>query len=526
MFVGYALFVAVRLLPGLPYRARAIMLSAASFLAAGSAVLLRGLAPAPVLLIGLGVLISSLFLGRAGMFGSLLMAGAIVGLAGRPEPNASFNSWSSAIDVVCVAGVLTVLVQFVVSRLEGSVERSSRALEQLRSEQALREQAQNELTRAQATLLQTQKLDAVGKLAGGVAHDFNNTLQIVLGWAELLRHQTQPQQMHEGIEQIRVAAERSRGLTRQLLTFSRPDMRTPTRVELQQFLPELIKSFRRLLPADISIVVRPADGLAILMDEGHLSQVILNIVLNARDAMPNGGTVAVITRSVPQDELPPAAAGFAGDAVAIEITDTGAGMDEEMKSRAFEPFFTTKGHRGTGLGLSTVYGVVQQADGVIDIESAPGKGTSVKLFFPPLTGGGETQPDTEPHVSPRSDRQVVLLAEDDRDVRATLAQALRQAGHRVVDVGDVDAGRVVIRKQGAEFGVLVTDGIMPGGSTRQLIDDYLLARPNGRVVVCSGYIDDELSMRDLSARSFEFVPKPFLPSELVARLDSAEARSR
>jgi CheY-like chemotaxis protein/anti-sigma regulatory factor (Ser/Thr protein kinase) len=303
-------------------------------------------------------------------------------------------------------------------------------------------------------------------------------------------------------------------------------MRTPTRVELQHVLTALIKSYRRLLPDDISIVLRTADGLAIVMDEGHLSQVILNIVLNARDAMPTGGTVAIIARSIPHDELPPAAAGFEGDAVEIEVTDTGTGMDENTKNRAFEPFFTTKGHRGTGLGLSTAYGVVQQTRGVIDIESAPGKGTSVKLFFPALTGNAETQPDTVPHAPPRSVSQVVLLAEDDRDVRTTLAQALRRAGHRVVEVGDVEAGRVVIRKQGAEFGVLVTDGIMPGGSTRQLIDDYLMARPNGRVVVCSGYIDDELSKRDLSAPTFEFVAKPFSPSELVARLDSADARSR
>jgi two-component system, cell cycle sensor histidine kinase and response regulator CckA len=303
-------------------------------------------------------------------------------------------------------------------------------------------------------------------------------------------------------------------------------MRTPTRVELQHFLTALIKSYRRLLPDDISIVLRTADGLAILIDEGHLSQVILNIVLNARDAMPTGGTVAIIARSIPHDELPPAAAGFEGDAVEIEVTDTGTGMDENTKNRAFEPFFTTKGHRGTGLGLSTAYGVVQQTRGVIDIESAPGKGTSVKLFFPAPTGSAETQPDTVPHAPTRSVSQVVLLAEDDRDVRTTLAQALRRAGHRVVEVGDVEAGRVVIRKQGAEFGVLVTDGIMPGGSTRQLIDDYLMARPNGRVVVCSGYIDDELSKRDLSARTFEFVAKPFSPSELVARLDSADARSR
>ena len=520
MFVGYGAIVVLRLLPRLPYHVRAVTLSVAMFIAAGSAVFLRGLAAAPVLLLGLGVLISALFLGRAGMLGSLILAGTIVALIGHPEPSDTFYPWSSALDVVCVAGVMTVLVQFVVSRLEGSLEESSQALEKLRAEQALRGQAQEDLTRAQSALQQTQKLDAVGRLAGGVAHDFNNTLQVVLGWTELLRRETQPQQIQEGIDQIRAAAERSRGLTRQLLTFSRPELCAPTRVALHEFLPTLIKSYRRLLPDDVSIVARTAEeDPAILMDEGHLSQVLLNIVLNARDAMPTGGTLTLTARLVPSAELPATVAGFGSEAVEIEVTDTGTGMDEETLSRVFEPFFTTKGKRGTGLGLSTVYGVVQQAGGAIDIQSEPGKGTSVKLFFPPLTNVADSQPSAGPRALQASVGQAVLLAEDDPDVRATLARALRNAGHRVVEVGDVEAGRVVVRDRGAEFGVLVTDGIMPGGSTRELIDDYLMARPDGRVVVCSGYVDDELSMRDLGARTFEFIPKPFSPSELVARLD-------
>jgi signal transduction histidine kinase/CheY-like chemotaxis protein len=416
-------------------------------------------------------------------------------------------------------------VQFVVGRIEGALEESAAALERLRAEQALRERAQNELTRAQAALQQTQKLDAVGRLAGGVAHDFNNTLQVVLGWTELLRRETQPQQMQEGIEQIRAAAERSRGLTRQLLTFSRPELRSPIRIELHEFMPALIKSYRRLLPDDISIEARTIENVTILIDEGHLSQVLLNIVLNARDAMPTGGTLTLNANLTPRAALPTTMAGFEKGAVEIEVTDTGTGMAEETRSRAFEPFFTTKGTRGTGLGLSTVYGVVQQAHGVIDIQSEPGRGTSVRLFFP-MANAADTGLSAGARASRPSVSHAVLLAEDDRDVRTTLASALRQAGHRVVEVGDVEAGRVVVKERGAEFAVLVTDGIMPGGSTRRLIDDYLKSRPDGRVVICSGYIDDELSMRDLGARTFEFVPKPFSPSELVAKLDSVEAPSR
>ena len=290
-------------------------------------------------------------------------------------------------------------------------------------------------------------------------------------------------------------------------------------------LPALVKSYRRLLPDDISLVARTVPDLAILMDEGHLSQVLLNIVLNARDAMPAGGTIAVIAKFIPRAELPSMADGFDNGAVEIEVTDTGTGMDEETRSRVFEPFFTTKGKRGTGLGLSTAYGLVQLARGVVDIQSERGKGTSVRLFFPPLRGSADAQPAGRPSSLP-SVEQAVLLAEDDSGVRTTLARALRQAGHRVVEVSDVEAGRVVVRERGAEFDVLVTDGIMPGGSTRQLIDDFLMARPDGRVVVCSGYIEDELSIRDLGEQTFEFVQKPFSPSELVARLASPSAQSR
>jgi nitrogen-specific signal transduction histidine kinase len=389
----------------------------------------------------------------------------------------------------------------------------------------LRAQTQEELLRAQATLQQTQKLDAVGRLAGGVAHDFNNTLQVVLGWTELLRDETDLAKLGEGIEHIHDAAERSRGLTRQLLTFSRPGLAAPTRIDLDEFLPSLVHSYRRLMPDDVSIVVRTDPGLSIVMDKGHLNQVLLNIVLNARDAMPTGGTIALIGTFVPRSELPPGVEGLEHGAVEINVTDTGIGMDEKTRSRVFEPFFTTKGTRGTGLGLATVYGVVHSAHGAIDIRSAPGTGTSVRLFFPPAIAAAEV-PAAETRGPQSSAGQPVLLAEDDRDVRTTLARALRHAGHRVVEVGDVASGRVVVRERGAEFAILVTDGIMPGGSTRQLIDEYLIARPDGRVVVCSGYIDDELANRDLGGQAFEFVPKPFSPSELVSKLDSVDTPSR
>ena len=529
MLIGYCAIVALRLAPRLPYAARALTLTAAAFTAAVSAVVLRGLAPAPILLLGLTVLLAALFLGRAAMVASLLTTGVTLVLVGRPESSAAYSPWASALDVVCVAGVLAIIVQSVVSRLEHSLSERSIALNRVQSEQTLRAETQDELLRAQAALLQAQKLDAVGRLAGGVAHDFNNTLQVVLGWTELLRDETDPTPIRQGIEHIHDAAERSRGLTRQLLTFSRPDMAAPTRVNLDEFLPSMFQSYRRLMPDDVSIILRNDPGLSIVIDEGHLNQVLLNLVLNARDAMPTGGTLALIATFSPRSALPPSVAGFEPGAVEIDVTDTGTGMDEQTKSRVFEPFFSTKGARGTGLGLSTVYGLVHAAHGAIEIRSAPDKGTSVRLFFPPamaVKGMTESPLAAGARASQSSVGQPVLLAEDDRDIRTTLALALRKAGHHVVEVGDVESGRAVVRERGAEFAILVTDGIMPGGSTRQLIDEYLIARPDGRVVVCSGYIDDELSNRDLGAHSFEFVPKPFSPSELVSKLASISTPSR
>ena len=240
MLAGYVAIVALRILSPLPVSRPGGLAVWRVFVSAASAVLLRGLAPAPVLLLGLSVLIAALFLGRAGMVASLLLVGATVALFGHPEPVDTFSAWSSAIDVVCVAGVLTIIVQFVVSRLERSLDERSTALERLRAEQALRERTQDDLTRAHATLQQRRSSTP---LAGWrvCGPDFNNTLQVVLGWTELLRDETQPQQMQDGIEQIRSAAERSRGLTRRLLTFSRPELSAPTHVELHGFLPSLVR---------------------------------------------------------------------------------------------------------------------------------------------------------------------------------------------------------------------------------------------------------------------------------------------
>jgi signal transduction histidine kinase/ActR/RegA family two-component response regulator len=521
MYVGYAAIVGLHFAARLGYTVRAVGLCAACLVTASGAILLRGLAPGPVLVLAVCVVVAGLTLGRVALFASLTLAATIVFFLGPRESDAPFGRIMTTIGFVSVSGALAVVVQFVVSRLESTIHEISRAADRLRAEQSLREQTQQDLARLQSALYQTQKLDAVGKLAGGVAHDFNNTLQVVLGWTEILRDTTDPDQIREGIEEIRAAATGSSRLTRQLLAFSRPDLRAPIRVDLNEVLPSVVASYRRLMPDDVSVVLEMDQGLSIEIDRGHLTQALLNLVLNARDAMPGGGVLELNARLRPSAPLHPPAAG-SGSAGTVEITvsDNGSGMDEATKARAFDPFFTTKGTQGTGLGLSTVYGVVHQAGGTIDVESAPGKGSSFTLRFPLAAPLVDRRPAVDPVRSPIHLRpQRVLLAEDDRGVRASLAEALRRSGRTVLEVGDVESGRGVLAEQGPGIDVLVTDGIMPQGNTRDLIADFVRARPDGRVIVCSGYIDNELARRDLGGQAFELMLKPFAPSELISRLD-------
>ncbi len=524
---GFAVIVALRFVTLGTYRLRALALCAALVATASGGFMFRGPAPAAALLMALCVIMAGLTLGRAALFGCLGLTSVLVFALDAPDVTAG-NRLLHALGYGSATAVLAGVVLFVVARLESTVAETARALQQVTVEQALRERTQRELTEAREALYQTQKLDAVGRLAGGVAHDFNNTLQVVMGWCELIGAGTDPELVREGIGEIRMASEGSSRLTRQLLAFSRPGLSAPDRLELDEIVPLATGSYRRLLPDDLTIRVDLEPGLGVVLDRGQFTQVLLNLVLNGRDAMPGGGELSLTARARRHEDLPASVATVLdGDAVEIVVSDTGIGMDDATKARVFEPFFTTKGERGTGLGLPTVYGVVNQASGAVTIDSMPGAGTAVHIFLPRAQEVHARVPQTAAtdRDAVRTSGQRVLLAEDDRGVRSSLAEALRRSGRTVVEAIDVPSARRAVAAGPHPIDVLVTDGIMPGGSTRDLIDDFLYAYPAGRVVVCSGYVDDELAGRDLTGVPFELLLKPFAPSQLVSSLDGLRHRA-
>jgi signal transduction histidine kinase len=523
MLAGYSVIAALRFLPRLSYRVQAVTLSGACLVTAASAVFLRGLSAAPVLLLGLNVLISGLFLGRGGMLATLVLVGAVVGVAGRPEPSDTFGAWSSAVDVVCVAGVLTVLVQFVVRRLEGSIEQSAQALERVRAEQALRERAQEELMRTQATLQQTQKLDAIGRLAGGVAHDFNNILTAITGHTSLLLGALAPDTpLRADAEAIKQAADRAAGLTNQLLAFSRKQVRAPRVLELPQVVRTLDPLLRRLIGEHISLTTRTVGPPAhVRADPSQLDQVVLNLAINARDAMPNGGAVLIETALV---DLDAARGRYLGGLVPgryglLTVSDNGPGMDEETRARIFEPFFTTKAMgQGTGLGLSTVYGIVQQSGGYVRVSSAPGAGASFLVYLPHVDAPVD-QPAPLPSATvPPRGHETVLLAEDEDAVRRLVSKTLRAQGYRVLDAPDGPAALALAAAHSGPVDLLLTDVVMPGMSGRELAERLSLARPGTRVLFMSGYAADTMDRHGVTEGGQSFLPKPFTLDELARKL--------
>ncbi len=534
MFGGYFSVLALVWLPRVAYRVQAWVLCTGVLVTASSAIWMRGAAPAPLIVLALAVICWSIFLGRVGLGVALVTSTCVVYALGEPIAPELYDARGAAIMYGSAVLALALVVTQIVRRIESALVHSQAALDQLREEQAKRSASEADLDQTRTALFQAQKMEAVGRLAGGVAHDFNNTLQVVLGWTELLRGETNPATVQEGIQEIQVAAERSKDLTRQLLAFGRPELQVARHIDITQFLRSWENSVRRVLPDDVKLSVRVQGEPAAWMDETHLNQVLLNLVVNARDAMPTGGVLEIGARIVETAQLPRelraqkpfisgelAANGSAHASAArgwceIYVRDEGVGMDEQTRRRVFEPFFSTKGDAGTGLGLSTVFGVLQQAHGAVVVDSELGVGTEFHIYLPlALQRSAEEGQSPEPAQADGSGKRV-LLAEDDASVRSTLARALRAAGYDVVAVPDVPSALTALND--AEYHVLVSDGIMPGGSTKQLLDRFATAHPRASIVLCSGYLGDELAQRSLADGQFEHMPKPFPPSALLQRL--------
>jgi PAS domain S-box-containing protein len=398
-------------------------------------------------------------------------------------------------------------------------------------------------------LRQSQKMEAVGRLAGGIAHDFNNLLMVISGYSEFLLDRLGPEPaLRAPAQEIASAAGRATSLTRQLLAFSRKQMLAPKILDLNGVVTENLKMLTRVIGEDIDLVMVPAAGLGtVRADAGQIEQVIMNLAVNARDAMPAGGKLTIETSNVTLDEEqarfhPPLTP---GNYVLLAISDTGAGMDSETQSRIFEPFFTTKGVKGTGLGLSTVYGIVKQSGGYIWVYSEQGKGTTFKIYLPRVADAVESPvkiPVPSESVAIEPGTETILLVEDEANLRYLARQFLEKQGYRVIDAAD---GAVAMQIAVAHEGVihlLLTDVIMPGMNGRELAQHILEIRPNVKVLYMSGYTENVIgrngtldagvrllqkpfTLRDLKSKVREVLDSTPFPSEIAMSVHTAHAKS-
>jgi len=387
-----------------------------------------------------------------------------------------------------------------------------------------------ERKRLEEQLLQSQKMEAVGQLAGGVAHDFNNILTAIVGYTDLLAAElgSNVRQL-EDLDEIRKAARRAAALTRQLLAFSRKQVLEPRIIDVNSVVLNLDKMLRSLISENIELKTDLAVNLgAARADPNQIEQVIMNLAINARDAMPDGGTVTIETGNVTLDD---AYAGqhvsvIPGEYVMLAVSDTGCGMDVKTQSRIFEPFFTTKpAGRGTGLGLSTVYGIVKQTGGNIWLYSEPGKGTTFKVYLPAIAALPEDIGKVAPAEAPRRGAGTVLVVEDDEQLRRLTHRALDAQGYTVLVADRGGTALDIARRHKGEIDLLLTDVIMPDTNGRKLAETIRAARPGMRVLYMSGYPDGAIASHGMLEPGVAYLAKPFTTEAITRRVrEVLEAR--
>jgi signal transduction histidine kinase/CheY-like chemotaxis protein len=378
---------------------------------------------------------------------------------------------------------------------------------------------QDEQRQLERQLAESQKMEAIGKLAGGVAHDFNNMLTAILGYSSLLTEDPASTPIvREHAHEIRRAAESAAQLTQKLLAFSRRQVLTTNEVDLVNTLGNVIMLLRRLIGENIAVSLHTDAGLwSILGDPAQVEQSIINLAINSRDAMPDGGRLEISARNAPMPGGDRRADGDVkpGDYVRVSVKDNGAGMDEATRRRMFEPFFTTKPFgRGTGLGLSTVYGFVKQCGGHVAVQTAPGQGTTVELLLPRATAQKAAQPFAPPAPEPDTrGRETVLVVEDEDAVRALASRSLKSHGYRVLAAANAEEAMRTAEGFGGVIHLLLTDVVMPGMKGPDLAAKLRALRPDMRVILMSGYAADVVTRADLQHAAM--IAKPFVPRELA-----------
>lgn len=401
-------------------------------------------------------------------------------------------------------------------RLVPSVLRALRELngrdERKRAEEALRQ--------SEKQFRQAQKMEAVGRLAGGIAHDFNNLLTVIMGYSQVLSTELGPQHPLRGkVDETLKAGERAATLIRQLLAFSRNQPLDQKVLSLTTVVTSLESLLCRLIGEDIRLVTEldQTNG-RLRADQAQLEQVLVNLVVNARDAMPKGGTLTIETAQVelsrsPVYHLNPL---LPGPYVRLSVSDTGCGMDRRTQSHIFEPFFTTKGEgKGSGLGLSTVFGIVTQCGGAIDVTSRVGHGTRFHLYFPSVESDILTTSPTQPSGQPKRGTETILVVEDEPSVRTLVRDELRKLGYRVVEAKNGVEACLLATQQAGSLQLLLTDVVMPGMGGRELAQHLSVIKPELRTLFMSGYMDDVGIMAGQEEGTSSFLQKPFTPEVLA-----------
>jgi len=395
-----------------------------------------------------------------------------------------------------------------------------------------RKRTEEALKRVEEQLRHAQKMEAIGILAGGIAHDFNNLLSVILSYAELIVEELPPDSaMLADVEEVRRAAERAVDLTRQLLAFSRKQLLEPRVLDLNKTVSGMEKMLRRVLGEKIELTLLLGPGIGrVYADPGQIEQVIMNLVVNAHDAMPNGGSLTIETANVYLDDEWKAThiGASTGWHVVLSVADTGVGMNEATLARIFEPFFTTKERgKGTGLGLSTVLGIVEQSGGHATVESTPGKGTTFFIYVPHNNDAVHTlvPPSFRPTANV-SGTETILLVEDEEQVRGLIRNILRRAGYTVIEAQNAGEAFLACEQHAGPIHLLLTDVVMPRMSGRQLAERLSPARPEMKVLYMSGYTDDATVREGLLDTALPFLHKPVTPQTLLRKVRDALGEPR
>jgi two-component system cell cycle sensor histidine kinase/response regulator CckA len=384
-------------------------------------------------------------------------------------------------------------------------------------------QERTDRRRAEELLRQAQKMEAIGRLAGGVAHDFNNLLTVINGYSQLMMGQVAPgNPLHSNAEEILKAGERAASLTRQLLAFSRKQVLAPVILNLNSVVSQVEKMLRRLIGEDIKLVASLEPNLgSVKADPGQIEQVLMNLAVNARDAMPKGGKLTLETANVTLDEtyaeqhpgIKP------GPHVMLAVSDTGTGMDQETQSHLFEPFFTTKEQgKGTGLGLSTVFGIVKQSEGSIWVYSELGKGTTFKVYLPRVDQAAPSSTAGANAGRTLRGTETILLVEDSESVRKLVSAVLAQQGYTVLTADDGESALQLLRQHQGRLDLLMTDVVLPGLGGPEIAAQVIQARPGIKVLFCSGYTERGVIENGALPSGSAFLQKPFTPESLGRKI--------